>query len=938
MPQHGPLRSVYGPPRPPVKRSHSAGASGAGVTGFFAAANAAAVQAAAGEELPSRTSRGSVRATMPGSGSQGCLPPPPAPADPLAALLRREAGVGDSVRERRPKAGLRRPASATARTASPHVTSVDSDYSTHTQQAGPSERHGLMACAVCRNQPVVFRECPSCAARYCARGCLESWYDHSKPSRASSCEAAVVSAEDDILSTRLAAVEDDGSTRGAVGMETKLRLTRLACGEVLVNELSGQGRWGLCSVDGWELGTPGPGVLWKPARGVKLKLEALGCCRACQSSLAMTEYICNGASRPSSARAVRGGNSDWRKRPTADAETQTEPDIADIGVQVCAETQEANVQIEPPIGFVVSHAWVLSAGASVAALAAPADAPCSALRSLAGETTPELTITASPDLARRLIRDALTSVARVAAQSLCSDNVGESGEAFAAAAEAVRSLASSPAEAEAVRGNASPTEASSVACCAKTHNSPRRGRLRRRVLGHRRKAALPRFVEAAKSDSSGVSWVALTPHFLPDSGAALLAGALGALKDLEGYNGRTGSAQKSYQEELKLSESILLNVRRASTEEQESDPEAGLRDALANLVALLSSRACEQGSSIEEGDVAVAAVASVASLLPAPEVAMPPCWHTIAESSTWPWFTSSETTPPNGWPLISHALATLVKLTKPGAANVEDVSVSLRALGQLALFIDAEAAKFEDIQEANAKAAASKEATLLPSTPNAVSGVTLRPDELLVSGIAEQVRGADVVRIAATPPVCADGGADPVSAHLAVDLTSAASLENKMPVEMPVFGKAKRGSRRNPGPVDSNDAVGVSAGGNDVATAIGGVGIGSSVGGGNASDLASADALDKLSGSLGDACGDGRVAPGLQGDLDLSVTQGGNTIDERNVNGGTVPGAAGCVGGAMSIAADHDANGDAGDPGGAPAGGKKAVQNALGDMFKKKKR
>eukprot|EP00438_Fugacium_kawagutii_P022723 Skav216429 [mRNA] locus=scaffold3139:292499:305530:- [translate_table: standard] len=48
-----------------------------------------------------------------------------------------------------------------------------------------------------------------------------------------------------------------------------------AAGGKVVAELNPEERWGIVSVDGWELGQPGPGHQWRPHRGVKLKLEEL---------------------------------------------------------------------------------------------------------------------------------------------------------------------------------------------------------------------------------------------------------------------------------------------------------------------------------------------------------------------------------------------------------------------------------------------------------------------------------------------------------------------------------------------------------------------------------------------------------------------------------------------------------------------------------------
>eukprot|EP00434_Breviolum_minutum_P022446 symbB.v1.2.019812.t1/scaffold1640.1/size107948/1 len=56
------------------------------------------------------------------------------------------------------------------------------------------------------------------------------------------------------------------------GSEVTLNLFRAAGGKV-VAEVDPEQRWGISSVDGWELGQPGPGSQWRPHRGVKLKME-----------------------------------------------------------------------------------------------------------------------------------------------------------------------------------------------------------------------------------------------------------------------------------------------------------------------------------------------------------------------------------------------------------------------------------------------------------------------------------------------------------------------------------------------------------------------------------------------------------------------------------------------------------------------------------------
>merc|ERR1719201_1186809 len=54
---------------------------------------------------------------------------------------------------------------------------------------------GVGSCVVCKLEPLVFRECPKCNARYCSSGCLQSWYEHCRPSRQKSITVPVICSE-----------------------------------------------------------------------------------------------------------------------------------------------------------------------------------------------------------------------------------------------------------------------------------------------------------------------------------------------------------------------------------------------------------------------------------------------------------------------------------------------------------------------------------------------------------------------------------------------------------------------------------------------------------------------------------------------------------------------------------------------------------------------
>jgi len=143
------------------------------------------------------------------------------------------------------------------------------------QQAGAAWQKTLQhQCAVCRIEPLVFQECPHCQARYCASGCLQSWYEHKKPSRAPALKVRVNSSEENYILAKFPGAE------GYSAIETEIAICRIAGGLVIADvpgEKSGtRKRWGLASVDGWVLGQPGPGPDWRPSKGVTLTLEEIG--------------------------------------------------------------------------------------------------------------------------------------------------------------------------------------------------------------------------------------------------------------------------------------------------------------------------------------------------------------------------------------------------------------------------------------------------------------------------------------------------------------------------------------------------------------------------------------------------------------------------------------------------------------------------------------
>lgn len=265
-------------------------------------------------------------------------------------------------------------------------------------------------CAICRDQPLVFHECPDCSARYCASGCLRSWYEHTRSLRGEPIEVTVNSTDTEKIDQLKVKLQPDGDV-------VTFDLFRAAGGKV-VAELDPEQRWGITSVDGWELGQPGPGHHWRPHRGVKLILEELGRCRKCKKQFAVPEYVCNSA-----ARGTKSGNGSapGRRVRTFEASTQTDATYQEMGTQTEAEFQEAEIQacsIQT-----LSRSQAALAGHALAALAAP------------GGDSSEMLLTSNPSLASRQLREALTQL-RVA-----SPNDPEARHQLQAAEEALQRLA-----------------------------------------------------------------------------------------------------------------------------------------------------------------------------------------------------------------------------------------------------------------------------------------------------------------------------------------------------------------------------------------------------------------------------------------------------------------------------------------------------------------
>lgn len=180
----------------------------------------------------------------------------------------------------------------------------------------PEQMHGSLpsapspqnsSCVVCRSEPSAFRQCPSCTARYCFYGCLQSWYDHSRPSRPAPVAARVLWMEDARLIAEL--LPPSGGAAPCVSGrvdppeshgKVELLLSQTVGGPIMVERVEQHGgrsahtgtrcRWIIAAVDGLVLGSPGSGSTWSPSQGNVLTLEEPGSCKNCKARFDVAEY------------------------------------------------------------------------------------------------------------------------------------------------------------------------------------------------------------------------------------------------------------------------------------------------------------------------------------------------------------------------------------------------------------------------------------------------------------------------------------------------------------------------------------------------------------------------------------------------------------------------------------------------------------------------
>lgn len=529
--------------------------------------------------------------------------------------------------------------------------------------AVPLEKQTLRiakSCAVCRDEPLIFHECPECTARYCGSGCLQSWYDHSKPSRAPPTEASVLDSELDFIVAEL--------PTGESNEEVELSVTRAAGGQVLVDSTGGgKRRWSVRSVDGWDLGTPGPGPEWKPVKGVKVVLEELGCCRSCRAPLAVPEYICNSAARlgPRPLSACRRGIQHPRVK-TFEVSTQTDVEFCDVGAQATPMTKDSAVEAVQPAGSALAKAQAAIAGCSLAELAAPAQSQ---------DGTPQMLLTASLSVSSRRVRDSLSALAQALQGAAPQPSTWT--ERLRYAEVALKSLAGDN------RGSKEAADSE-------------------RVLGHRQEGAVPTF-EA--ESGQGLQFKAGAAAILGGEALAALqrAAKSGPVPELPAATPPGLAAGRSEDGEA---EALLLS-KPATLQDPEASSGSTLRDVVANLAALLCT---SQGADAVQ---ALTALEAVAALLPSGARSIPP-WRELAEAAQWPWPPGGS---PLGWPLLQAALRALKQLAdgprgsgQGGPALDELLVAALEAVAKLGLFLDAEAVKLEQARAAAEKAAAERAA------------------------------------------------------------------------------------------------------------------------------------------------------------------------------------------------------------------------------------
>mmetsp|Transcript_21793 Transcript_21793/g.49610 ORF Transcript_21793/g.49610 Transcript_21793/m.49610 type:complete len:714 (-) Transcript_21793:98-2239(-) len=538
-------------------------------------------------------------------------------------------------------------------------------------KGGAPEKRGVhkQACQVCRLEPMLFHECPECLSRYCVSGCLQSWYDHSKPSRPPAFKASVVDSEGGCITVK----KPQEGLRPSEQVD--LVLKRLAGGHVMAEtgDTQARKRWTILSVDGWQLGTPGPGLEWSPSSGVSLQLEELGSCRSCKTQLALQEYICNSASRrPPSAQSRERKT---RVVRTSEVATQTDLESRDAEVQAVTTSCDNETQAVAAGGTRVLQAHIAHAGAALAKLAEPSTA------------SDQLVFLSQQDATREHLREALCALAEGAVAA--SESVKLPVDTKTVSEDDVVFKLKKLEDALSSQSKNASLQPNDVDLCRSTD----------RVLGH--KAAS--FDHKAGSElQPGVdSW-----------GARILTnGSLAALQRVRQGRLTVSNNRDAGAAPFDLPVSMLPSDKDAEDAEQvfiskagkadpraQTDVVANINDAIVNTASILCMK--DSGSFVAATDI-VAAVAAEAALLPGGANSKSLPWRRLAQAERWPWLSRGRSIQPQGWQLLRSALRALATLAQVAGLPSDApelcsaLAASMEAVASLVLLSDAIVAEGE---------------------------------------------------------------------------------------------------------------------------------------------------------------------------------------------------------------------------------------------------
>mmetsp|Transcript_12664 Transcript_12664/g.29739 ORF Transcript_12664/g.29739 Transcript_12664/m.29739 type:complete len:720 (+) Transcript_12664:87-2246(+) len=577
-------------------------------------------------------------------------------------------------------------------------------------------------CQVCRLEPLLFHECPECASRYCSSGCLQSWYDHSKPSRAAPFAAPVVQSE----GGNHVNVQMQGSESGSGKKEVELTMKRLAGGFVMAEtsdvDAEKRRRWNITSVDGWQLGTPGPGMEWRPAKGVSLTLEELGSCRSCKTQLALQEYICNSASRrPPSAQRDRKQRAVVR---TSEVGTQTDIEFAETAVQAVSTTCETSTQAVAIDSCRTLQAHVAFAGAALAKLAEPSTA------------SDQLVFLSEKAATRDCLREAMSALAEGAAAASGMSAQSNSGSGKAPTED---DMVFKVKQLEEILAKTSPSTTVAPQDLERLHTSDR-------VLGHKGASILHKVGSEAGSDAPRVdSWGG---RILANGTIAALNRSRRSRSNLPPSGGNGASLPPAdllpqqvttlpTDKDAEDAEQVYLQGGARQARTADAELRSDVNDAIINVASLL----CCQDNAPSAADV-VAAVAGAAALLPGAQSANQLTWRRLAQAERWPWLSRGKSIHPPGWQLLRSALRALASLAQVAGMPTEGpelssaLATSLEAVASLALLTDAIVADRDGDMEAIPRPSDMAPAATLAAESGAAAATAGMPSEAAAKPMA----------------------------------------------------------------------------------------------------------------------------------------------------------------------------------------------------------